>query len=253
LSRWETTQIDLLELYINRLDVSDVGFFGNTGESASIFNFGLTNVEIHSNYHYSGSLVAVNRGVITNCYATGTVGGYSEVGGLVGNNLRGTISNSYFIGTVDGHVNVGGLVGQADGSVGGIFNSYFGGGTVNGRFYIGGLVGYMGGGLLRANFWDTETSGQVNGLGNLSGPRPGQVEGKTTAEMKMRSTFESAGWDFTNIWTIREGVTYPYLRWQIPSVVPPPVVVDGIQNLVIPTAATGASLSTDLKKKNLSL
>jgi len=33
-----------------------------------------------------------------------------------------------------------------------------------------------------------------------------------TAEMKQQATF--IGWDFTNIWNIIEGVTYPYLRWE---------------------------------------
>ena len=30
--------------------------------------------------------------------------------------------------------------------------------------------------------------------------------------MKQQATF--IGWDFTNIWDIIEGVTYPYLRWE---------------------------------------
>ena len=53
------------------------------------------------------------------------------------------------------------------------------------------------------SYWDIETSGQTTSGGG---------EGKTTAEMKQQATF--IGWDFTNIWDIIEGVTYPYLRWQ---------------------------------------
>jgi len=53
------------------------------------------------------------------------------------------------------------------------------------------------------SYWDIETSGQSSSDGG---------EGKTTAEMKQQATF--IGWDFTNIWDIIEGVTYPYLRWQ---------------------------------------
>jgi hypothetical protein len=36
--------------------------------------------------------------------------------------------------------------------------------------------------------------------------------GLTTAEMMKRSTFESAGWDFENVWYIEEGMDYPKLK-----------------------------------------
>jgi hypothetical protein len=32
--------------------------------------------------------------------------------------------------------------------------------------------------------------------------------------MQTKSTFTNAGWDFVNIWTIREGVDYPRFIWQ---------------------------------------
>jgi hypothetical protein len=34
----------------------------------------------------------------------------------------------------------------------------------------------------------------------------------TIAAMMMAETFE--GWDFTSVWGIDEGVSYPYLRWE---------------------------------------
>lgn len=37
-------------------------------------------------------------------------------------------------------------------------------------------------------------------------------EGKTTAEMKRQATY--VGWDFTKIWRIKEGQTYPFFLWQ---------------------------------------
>jgi hypothetical protein len=48
--------------------------------------------------------------------------------------------------------------------------------------------------------------------------------GKTTAEMKTKSIFTDAGWDFVgevingsnDIWKICEGTNYPKLAWQIP-------------------------------------
>ncbi|GAJ10244.1 unnamed protein product, partial [marine sediment metagenome] len=51
-------------------------------------------------------------------------------------------------------------------------------------------------------FWDTETSGTETGVGGTNG-----ATGKTTAEMKTKSTFTDAGWDFTTpIWYI--GATF---------------------------------------------
>jgi len=37
--------------------------------------------------------------------------------------------------------------------------------------------------------------------------------------MKQQATFDN--WDFTNIWAIEEGVTYPYLQWQPAAAEPP--------------------------------
>jgi hypothetical protein len=54
-------------------------------------------------------------------------------------------------------------------------------------------------------FWDADNIKVTNdslGLGL----------GLTTAEMMKRSTFESAGWDFVNVWYIEEGMDYPKLK-----------------------------------------
>jgi hypothetical protein len=56
------------------------------------------------------------------------------------------------------------------------------------------------------SFWDTQTSGLTYSAGG---------SGKTTAEMKNQSTFESAGWDFsTPVWVMRDGYQYPWLAWE---------------------------------------
>ena len=62
-----------------------------------------------------GGLVGLNTGgsaAISDGYATGTVEGHQDIGGLVGKNDLGSIEeNSYATGTVEGHTDVGGLVG----------------------------------------------------------------------------------------------------------------------------------------------
>ncbi len=38
--------------------------------------------------------------------------------------------------------------------------------------------------------------------------------GKTATQMQMIATFEDAGWNFVDTWSIYEGRTYPRLKWQ---------------------------------------
>jgi hypothetical protein len=63
-------------------------------------------------------------------------------------------------------------------------------------------------------FWDTET--QTHAVTESIGLNEGtatNVAGLPTAEMKTKSTFTTAGWDFVEIWGIGENQTYPYLRF----------------------------------------
>jgi hypothetical protein len=115
----------------------------------------------------------INDGTITNCYATEAVTGSNYIGGLVGYNRDGTITTCYAVGSVTADSNAGGLIGKNDGNI------------------------------PIACFWDIETSGQMTSAGG---------EGKTTAQMKMLSTFTSAEWDFLDTWNIGENQTYPFLR-----------------------------------------
>jgi hypothetical protein len=81
--------------------------------------------------------------------------------------------------------------------------------------YTGGSVGYRDDySFANGCFWDTNTSGQSTASGNYYNDG---ITGETTAEMKTRSTFTDAGWDFANIWAICEVTNYPRLRWAIPA------------------------------------
>lgn len=147
---------------------------------------------------YAGGLVGWNEGNINMSYAKGNVGTLSEcIGGLVGWH-EGSISNSYSTGNVNGWSGVGGLVAYI--CYGTIINSYSTG-YVSGSIDVGGLVGGKEYGSCNSCFWDKNTSGRSTSACGT---------GKTTAEMKQRSTFTS--WDFVNIWGIIENETYPFLR-----------------------------------------
>ncbi len=189
-----------------------------------------------------GGLVGYNEGAIYDSYNSCYVKGSSYIGGVVGYNYNGTISRSYNKGSIIGKENVGGLVGFNNGaisdsynqgsvsgssysySVGGLVgNQYYYRGTiansysvgsVSGSFYVGGLVGKNEGKVWNS-YWDMQTSGCEESAGGI---------GKMTEDMKHQATYE--GWNFTNIWTIIEGQTYPYLLPANPSndggQVPPP-------------------------------
>jgi len=185
-----------------------------------------------------GGLVGANWGTITNCYSSGSVSGTADVGGLVGHSFD-TITNCYSAASVSGGYTVGGLVGmnystisnsyatgdvQADQYVGGLvgWNNFgtitycYSSGSVTGTNNAGGLVGSSEMGTISACLWDADTSGQSTSAGGT---------GKTTAEMKTKSTFTGIGWDFVaesingteDIWSICEGTNYPRLRRLIPA------------------------------------
>ncbi|MDO8466312.1 MAG: GLUG motif-containing protein [Gallionella sp.] len=151
---------------------------------------------------YVGGLAGWNdTGTITNSYSAGAVSGTNYVGGLVGFH-NGLISNSYSTGAVNGHVAVGGLVGSY--WAGTITYSYSIGAVTGSGWYIGGLLGLRDTGTITNSYWNTETSGKSN-CGTLA-----SCTGLTTAQMKQQANF--SGWDFTNIWNIDEGASFPYLR-----------------------------------------
>ncbi|MGA2914584.1 MAG: GLUG motif-containing protein [Sedimentisphaerales bacterium] len=202
----------------------------------------------YSNYggHYVGGLMGYNNGTITACYAAGSVNGRDDIGGLVGYN-NDTITACYATGSVNGNEEVGGLAGR-NGRMGPVIIDCYTTATVTGRNYVGGLAGTNlytitdcyaagavvgdsnvggltsgNGGSINACFWDVNTSGQATSDGG---------EGKTTEEMKMLSTFTSAGWDFSYndgdeaIWFMQID-EYPILTWQIS---PADIYTDGRNN-----------------------
>jgi len=252
----------IYNLYINRSGTDYVGLFGYVGSGGVVDNVGVENVNVVGDHNagglagrnvgtvsksYSigsvsgdypiGGLVGGNDGTVSKCYSTGSVSGINFVGGLVGGNIggtvsncystssvtsgdcagglvgqnAGTISNSYSTGSVSGSYPIGGLVGY---NVGTVSNSYSTG-AVSGSSYVRGLIGYNNEGTVSNSFWDNETSGCSTSDGGT---------GKTTAQMKTKTTFTDAGWDFVNIWDIYSGFNsgYPFLAWQYspPTVVP---------------------------------
>jgi filamentous hemagglutinin family protein len=142
-----------------------VGYNVDTsGSIAKILN-SYSSVNINSDMNKIGGLVGYTAGYqeIKNSYATGSVSGNTQVGGLVGDYENGTVINSYSTGSVSGNSSIGGLIGNK--------------------------------GLAASNaiysFWDTETSGLTTSASGTP---------KTTADFANPATFTN--WD-TSVWSFR--------------------------------------------------
>jgi hypothetical protein len=159
-----------------------------------------------------GGLVGQNNGTVSNSYSTGNVTADSGAGGLMGTNT-GTVNNSYSTGNVTANSAAGGLMAANSGTV----NNSYSTGSVTGNDLLGGLIGYSDQGTVSGSFWDAETSGQVTSDGGT---------GMNTANMHDVVTFSAAGWNIIAVvnpvardpsytWNVVNGVTYPFLSWQL--------------------------------------
>jgi hypothetical protein len=168
------------------------GLIGGTNSSRMNFCSSRGVVDGTNDCTYIGGLIGHNSAtIITSCYVTGPVIGGRDVGGLVGRtNYSDVITSSYVSGSVSG-TNAGALVGENNTGI-----------TIYPPLAISSC------------FWDVPVTGRSNAIG--IGPDAGGT-GKTTEELKTRSTFVDSGWDFTDIWAICEGTNYPRLKMHIPA------------------------------------
>lgn len=178
---------------------------------------------------YVGGLVGILRtdSSVSTSSATGDVleapSQYAEtyLGGLVGGVHSSTIDESFATGRASGY-RVGGLVGYAESS---IINNTFAKGVVFG-YFGGSLIGYAenstikdsygvgfvqqgDGGLMESNANTTATNSYYDTI-TTKKSNAGKGEGKTTGEMKQKSTY--VNWDFDTVWSIVEGADYPKLK-----------------------------------------
>ncbi len=179
-----------------------------------------------------GGIVGVNLGDVLECYNTGDLLGGNGSGGIVGMGV-GTcatrIENCYNTGDIlYNHNTAGGILG----TVGDNANAHI---TLINCYSIGSLTQYAGA-LIgdprakptyvvrfcasdKAKLLGNQTNG-LTGDTEMSGLKWGdRIRQFSMEQLRMQATFVSevwatsaAGWDFTNIWTIDEGSSTPYLR-----------------------------------------
>ncbi|MDD3148945.1 MAG: InlB B-repeat-containing protein, partial [Candidatus Riflebacteria bacterium] len=178
--------------------VSNVG--GLVGMNYGHISSSYATGNISGGFQTGGLAGHSESGSITRCYANGSVITESDrAGGLVGLNYC-NIEDSYATGSVSGKNNVGGLLGRFH--TGAVSRCYAAGLVKGGNYqpYIGGLCGFADG-TIAASYWDSGTTGQTTSSG---GGSP-----LTTSQMKQQQSF--SGWDFSTVWAILAD-SYPTLR-----------------------------------------
>lgn len=179
-------------------DINIAGAFCGKNEGGTIHNSAASGSIV-------GGTASINIGgfcgfndataTITQCRSSASTTGNLLVGGLCGSNL-GLVSQCYTIGPItimgNNRYGAGGLIGENGGTV---TNSYSAGSftLLPNAFGVGGLIGADEGGSVSNSFWNIETSGQATSGGGT---------GLTTTPMQTQATFTTAGWDFSNVWTM---------------------------------------------------
>ena len=155
------------------------GLFASLGSSASVNDLGLLSVYVEGGYGDTGALAGKNAGSINASYASGSVSGQGDVGGLVGNNSSaGSLAKSHSSGAVLGQENnVGGLVGD---NFGNISRSYSSSQVEGEKNYTGGLVGYNIGYIAYSHasgdVYGRATNSEGNAVGGLVGKNMASVQ-----------------------------------------------------------------------------
>ncbi|RIJ65318.1 GLUG motif-containing protein [Rummeliibacillus sp. POC4] len=204
-----------------------IGLFGQKFYG-TIQNVGLENVSISGGEYVAGSLVGYcYSGTIKNCYVKGgSITSPYEVGGLIGKADTTMIEDCYS--SCDVNVTSdsygGGFIGTADSNS--TFTNCYSTGKVtftqtsnwNGYAGFAGFVRNADNVIFNNCYWDINTSNQSNTakVGNPLTSNVIGITGKTTAEMKTKSTYYN--WDFTDTWLINND--YPLLKvFGVPVVV----------------------------------
>jgi len=212
----------ITNLIINRNTVStgSVGLFGGVNSAGAITDASVVNINVDG-IEPVGGLVAWNKGVVSNSYASGLINGSDSVGGLVGDNTIGTVTNSYSTAEVTGSgIFIGGLVGDNDmiGGTegGGTISKSYATGSVEGSGDVGGLVGFNGG-MVEKSY----ATGSVNGTrprttssGGIVGFNVGMVE-KSYAVGSVYGSEEVGGLVGSNGGSIKEGGEITESYWDI--------------------------------------
>ncbi len=257
-------------MIMNSYNSADVSGLYNVGglvsENAGIISDSFNQGTISGNSASSngtGGLVNSNQGYIFKSYNTGTVTTPGVIAGGIAatNSSGGFIQDTYNTGSING-IQAGGLIGN---NFGGTVTDSYSTGVITGSSQVGGVIGdnWVGGNASNL-FWDTATSGQASGIGviNVGGPSTQtniiggcfdatSCAGGGSVDLTSAGTFIPYGWNFSTVWNIIPGKSYPYLRDFYPTAprvisITTPAAANTNVNLVdngniVDTTTTGAN------------
>lgn len=134
-----------------------------------------------------------NNSHVIECFSEGTVTAGYQVGGLVGFSTFAfppgpdcTVIDSYSRSNVvatDGYGAAGGLLGEIQANF--MVKNSYSTGTVTASDAVGGFIGLVGNMISENNYYDMESSGMTDGVGQVNGaPSDFNIIGKNTSEMK---------------------------------------------------------------------
>ena len=200
-------------LFINRSGQGNVGLFGTVESRRTIGNLGLENVNITGGNSVGPLAGTLLTATVERVYATGSVTGRENTGGLVGFagysftlHTNPTLRNTYSRVAVTGTNRVSGLVGYVNEGLT-LTNSYFAG-TISGTGAdVGSLVGRALGVTAARSYWDGD---RASGAG---GSRPAGAS-RTTSELQTPTgaTGIYSGWSAA-IWDFGTASQYPALKY----------------------------------------
>ena len=206
-------------LYINR-SRNWSGLFAALRDTAVVRSLGLPNARVQDGEGSVGVLAGQNSGRVAAVWATGSVQGNTNVGGLVGTNRSGSaIVASYTMASVKCRSSGGGAGGLAASNADTVRASYSTG-AVTGACSAANKHGLTGGtGTVIASYWDSERSG-IDDDNDADAP-----EGKTTQELQSLTSATGiyANWDSLDVngngtpdehpWTFGASDQYPVLKY----------------------------------------
>ena len=205
--------------------------FLSDGTIENCCNKGTVTATTSCTISFAGGIVGTQIGSISGCCNTGMITANSSVstssyaGGIAGRQSTGSMENCYNTGAVYSITPrtyattisyAGGIAGIQGNNINAIIEDCYSSGLVfasGTTDYPGGLLGYKDGSdsTIAECFWDTESSGTTDGVGNQE-PDPAGAVGLSTELMMQQASF--TGWDFVETWRIDEGITCPYLWWE---------------------------------------
>lgn len=162
-----------------------VGENGDGGQTSDCYSD--AEIEALGNDSYGGGIVGYNLGKIEHCYACGDVSGYN-VAGVCGYNSG---ANAQTTGCVAANSNLSGSK-QALRVIGGFSSDATAPGLTD-NYAVSGMVV------------------SVNGVPQTIYDDPLNGTAKPEEELMKQVTYETLGWNFTDMWKIDEGASYPYL------------------------------------------